>query len=597
MRVEIYFMCSNVSSSSFIPGVEICISNSIDEEELVEIWMAFSVSHLRGADPTLDTLVQMERKEFGKKQEQQSQPQQQPSRSQENTLVIYLGKDSATSAYPFCPDLGDDILEAYNSTPKAKVVWVIVALFHYLDILSKLGKKGEAYPIQENLLKLNGKSLKYPFNLFDSATPSSKYRTRTNKGDAVCVFGEAQTTSWYSQNNTFKVHVQLPPSHLKSDACYMFAQLREVVQTLSEVIHHLSEEMISKFSLEELQPINIPCQSQFAGAGRICCDSNGRLNAKSLTLECAEGKTVQLDVSQVESYSLFPGQVVVVEGDNPMGNRLSAKQIHCDASLPLPPKPSLSTKETGPIQIVIAAGPFTQSDNMTFQPLEDLVEYIVDHKPHLVILTGPFIDASHPVVVQGMLAETYSSFFEKIIDGIMEPLKKLNTHVVVIPSFRDVHHHSVYPVPPFMLRKHYTNLTLAPDPCILNVDGLVIGATSTDILFHLGKEEISQVRPGSDRLGRLASHILSQQAFYPLYPPVEEINIDMELWAKYGRLDVTPHILILPSDLRCFIKNLNGCIVVNPERLAKGLIGGNFARLQVSCIGEEVSVNGQIVKI
>ncbi|XP_069682292.1 DNA polymerase alpha subunit B isoform X2 [Periplaneta americana] len=543
--------------------------------------MAFSVSHLRGADPTLDTLVQMERKEFGKKQEQQSQPQQQPSRSQENTLVIYLGKDSATSA---CPDLGDDILEAYNSTPKAK---------------SKIGrKKNEHTPDNRPGSGRSPRAIFSPASFSPTvATPSSKYRTRTNKGDAVCVFGEAQTTSWYSQNNTFKVHVQLPPSHLKSDACYMFAQLREVVQTLSEVIHHLSEEMISKFSLEELQPINIPCQSQFAGAGRICCDSNGRLNAKSLTLECAEGKTVQLDVSQVESYSLFPGQVVVVEGDNPMGNRLSAKQIHCDASLPLPPKPSLSTKETGPIQIVIAAGPFTQSDNMTFQPLEDLVEYIEDHKPHLVILTGPFIDASHPVVVQGMLAETYSSFFEKIVDGIMEPLKKLNTHVVLIPSFRDVHHHSVYPVPPFMLRKHYTNLTLAPDPCILNVDGLVIGATSTDILFHLGKEEISQVRPGSDRLGRLASHILSQQAFYPLYPPVEEINIDMELWAKYGRLDVTPHILILPSDLRCFIKNLNGCIVVNPERLAKGLIGGNFARLQVSCIGEEVSVNGQIVKI
>jgi DNA polymerase alpha-primase complex, polymerase-associated subunit B len=63
-----------------------------------------------------------------------------------------------------------------------------------------------------------------------------------------------------------------------------------------------------------------------------------------------------------------------------------------------------------------------------------------------------------------------------------------------------------------------------------------------------------RVRLGSDTLGRIAGHILSQQSFYPLYPPAEEMNLDLELWARYASLDVTPHILILPSDLRCFIK-------------------------------------------
>jgi len=61
--------------------------------------MAFSVSCLRGADPTLDTLVQMERKEFGKKQELQPQPQQHLSRSQGNSLVIYLGNEAAYPLY------------------------------------------------------------------------------------------------------------------------------------------------------------------------------------------------------------------------------------------------------------------------------------------------------------------------------------------------------------------------------------------------------------------------------------------------------------------------------------------------------------------
>jgi DNA polymerase alpha subunit B len=377
----------------------------------------------------------------------------------------------------------------------------------------------------------------------------------------------------------------------------MFNQLRDMAQILDEIVHHLGQEIVRKFSLQEPQSVDRPHQSQFVGVGRVCCDCNGRLNAKSLIIEGVTGKSVPMDISQVENFSLFPGQVIAVEGENPLGSKLSAKQIYTDASLPLPPKPSLSTKEHDPIQIVVAAGPFTQSDTLTYQPLEDLVEYIQEHNPHLVILIGPFIDASHPHVVDGMLAETFQAFFEKIVDGVMEPLRLLNTQVLMVPSWHDAHHDSVYPVPPFVLRKQYAKLILAPDPCVVDIHGLVVGVTSTDVLLHLRKEEISEVRLGSDTLGRIAGHILWQQSFYPLYPPAEEMNLDLELWARYASLDVTPHILILPSDLRCFIKNLNGCVVVNPERLAKGLVGGNFARLEVSCINGDVNVSAQIVKI
>lgn len=34
-------------------------------------------------------------------------------------------------------------------------------------------------------------------------------------------------------------------------------------------------------------------------------------------------------------------------------------------------------------------------------------------------------------------------------------------------------------------------VTLVPDPCTLLVDGVTFGLTSTDILFHMGAEEIS----------------------------------------------------------------------------------------------------------
>ena len=49
-------------------------------------------------------------------------------------------------------------------------------------------------------------------------------------------------------------------------------------------------------------------------AGRICCDSNGKLNAKSVILEGSRdtsmGKCIPLDLTELKQYSMFPGQVL-----------------------------------------------------------------------------------------------------------------------------------------------------------------------------------------------------------------------------------------------------------------------------------------------
>lgn len=43
-------------------------------------------------------------------------------------------------------------------------------------------------------------------------------------------------------------------------------------------------------------------------------------------------------------------------------------------------------------------------------------------------------------------------------------------------------------------------------------------------------------------------------SYYPLYPPTEEINMDYEKFQLYGHMPVTPDILVVPSELRYFIK-------------------------------------------
>ena len=92
--------------------------------------------------------------------------------------------------------------------------------------------------------------------------------------------------------------------------------------------------------------------------------------------------------------------------------------------------------------------------------------------------------------------------------------------------------------------KSRPDIKCVSDPSTINVCGVSIGITSTDILFHLGKEEISFPPRAGDRMARLASHLLTQVkicppfvfftfacfqgSFYPLHPPSEEVNIDYE---------------------------------------------------------------------
>lgn len=66
----------------------------------------------------------------------------------------------------------------------------------------------------------------------------------------------------------------------------------------------------------------------------------------------------------------------------------------------------------------------------------------------------------------------------------------------MVPSYRDVHHSPVFPTPEFFINKDKIplsgeNLYMMPDPCMLDIEGLIIGITSVDSIKHIAKEEIS----------------------------------------------------------------------------------------------------------
>lgn len=88
---------------------------------------------------------------------------------------------------------------------------------------------------------------------------------------------------------------------------------------------------------------------------------------------------------------VFPGQSVCVYGLNPTGHVFIAQRVVTHVPPPLPAAESASTSGAGSglgptlsvsaadrqggLSMVVAAGPYTLSDNLSYEPLEDLLSY------------------------------------------------------------------------------------------------------------------------------------------------------------------------------------------------------------------------------
>jgi DNA polymerase alpha subunit B len=124
------------------------------------------------------------------------------------------------------------------------------------------------------------------------------------------------------------------------------------------------------------------------------------------------------------------------------------------------------------------------------------------------------------------------------------------------------------------------------NPAIIKINEVTIGLTSHDVVFDLTSDEVSA--GGGNRLMRLTEHLLLQQSFYPLYPPpansVAQLDLrQMDRW----RMPYTPDILITPSRVAHFAREVRGCLCINPGQLSKGPGGGSFAELTVHPMPEE----------
>lgn len=415
---------------------------------------------------------------------------------------------------------------------------------------------------------------------------------------------------------------------------FMYDRIADKFNALENRILKHATALVSSGQYEEPVDPTVSSEKSIFTVGMICCDGEGHLNEKSTLLQSSAehsgGQRVRIELQNVSQYSIFPGQVVGIMGHNPSGHCFIASKlmdsiplsVAADEDLHPAKRPaldpeSLSNGLVSPrpeLSVIIASGPFTTIDNLLFEPLKELLAYANRKLPQLLILLGPFIDSEHPEIKKGTVDRTFDDIFQfEILRRLQDYAEYMGSHarVVLVPSVRDANHDFVFPQPPFDihppdLKRQITSLT---NPGMFEANQVKIGCCSVDILKHLSAEETSRISKDgtpSDRMSRLSNHILGQRSFYPLYPPAESVPLDFSLAPEALSISLIPDILILPSDMKYFVKVLSHgergegekpvkCICVNPGRLAKGEGGGTFVELNY--YGSPDTSNASIIGI
>ncbi|OJA07789.1 hypothetical protein AZE42_06739 [Rhizopogon vesiculosus] len=392
----------------------------------------------------------------------------------------------------------------------------------------------------------------------------------------------------------------------------MYETLGERSETLDAQLDGFGELVLKHYrDIGQLGHPGVFSEEPCVVVGRIVLDAEAsgpgvKLNEQSLILEGSrahgDGLRVRLQLAPdlkirggykgLGGVGLFPGAVVALKGRNGGGGYFIASEIL--AVPPMPASPALPSNLAASFDVCIACGPFTPDTDLNYTPWRSLINKLKASKPAVVLLLGPFVDATHSHIQDGKVDETPSEIFHRqFTDGLRDFLSLSPTSsVLIVPNVKDIiSDHAVFPQCEFgyEFSGGDPRIRLLPNPARFALNGVSFAVCSIDVLYHLRKEEhyrrgeeidsiVYEPEAASDPMSNLSRYILQQRSFYPIFPVsldiAHEVNLDVshsaELRVAESPDDPAPDVMVLPSRLKHFSKVVDNSVVVNPSFLTKG---------------------------
>ncbi|CAK7565126.1 MAG: DNA-directed DNA polymerase alpha subunit pol12 [Sporothrix epigloea] len=476
-----------------------------------------------------------------------------------------------------------------------------------------------------------------------SPVPASTFADRPNAGEIIEVLNQHLPAAVPPIVPYASPRIKLTAASDQKKLAYkpLAMKLSEASEILDDRIDEFTTLVMDyhKIDYEAFGSAASQSTSEIVAVGRIASDApegGGKLNAASVVLETSRrmggGLRVLLDLSRLQAagtFQFFPGQIVGLRGTNSSGTAFVVNQI---LEMPLLPNAASthatlathrarmrgedamdldSEQEVPPLNIIFASGPYTADDNLDFEPLHALISKASDTGIDAVVLSGPFLDADHPLIATGDFdlpddavinpdTATMTTVFRYLVAPTLQRLASANPSITILlqPSVRDVlDKHVSWPQDVFPRRD--LGLPKAAriigNPMTLSMNEMVLGLSSQDILYELRQGELTGGRPAdTNAVSRACRYLLEQRHYFPLYPPFDRSKLPRTgtaegiatgpmldtSYLKLGEMvNVRPDVLIVPSALPPFAKVVESVLMINPGYLSRRRGAGTYARM------------------
>ena len=194
----------------------------------------------------------------------------------------------------------------------------------------------------------------------------------------------------------------------------MFEKISQRSEALDDLIDEFAETIKEAYGITELGDPHFASEESIYTVGRILSPptDNAKVNAGSLYLESSRllgaGKRIGLKFRPpgelkvrggapgVKSFGVFPGCLVCVKGRNGGGGAFVVDEVLMPppSGLNMTPAEELLDYQYGdrlngePVSMVVAAGPYTLDDNLDYEPLDALMEVVLDERPDVLIMVS-----------------------------------------------------------------------------------------------------------------------------------------------------------------------------------------------------------------
>nr|POF13578.1 dna polymerase alpha subunit b [Quercus suber] len=469
-------------------------------------------------------------------------------------------------------------------------------------------------------------------NALNSSPADSKTLPSTTIGNKTTAFEDRQNSGQITEQLNGHLPAAIRPHALPTEPSVklkantdlskfnhrtMAMKLSEASEILDDRIDHFTDLVQAHHDLLDGAFGNPAAQStaEIVAVGRIASDTpEGRLNAASLVLETSRrmgaGMRVPLKLENID-YDLFPGKIVALRGTNVSGEYFAATE---SLKVPLLPPAASSPGELDvhqgrlrntdgeirPLSMLVVSGPYTADTDLSFAPLDAILSRAEEQATDILILTGPYLDLEHPIVASGdfepylpanaqispdmaTMADVFRLLISQRIRRLVEAVPTIT--IIMVPSVRDaISKHTSWPQDRFPKQVYGLpkQVQVVTNPITLSINEIVFGISTQDVLSELRRENVYQAKGqafNDDLLARLASGVIEQRHFFPVYPPQARENLQkpgpipgkvpdvggeerlalgasLDLgYYKLGEwLNVRPDVLVMPSVLLPFAK-------------------------------------------